>query len=114
MPLPSVTITVKSNGLAQVPPSIASASLTLGICSDGLVNTFYSFGGDTGSTTSTLGQGPLVEAVAEKQLEAGQAMAMPLNPATAGTISSVNTSLVAGSGVLTTAAAPAKTIDLKI
>src|SRR4051812_26731562 len=104
MSLPAVTITIKSNGLAQVPPSRASASVTLGICSDGIVSTFYQFQGDTGSMTSSLGQGPLPENVAEKQLVAGQAMAMPLNPTTDGALSAVDTSRVVGTGVLAVSA----------
>lgn len=114
MALPSQSFTIKANGLGLVPASRAGSSVTLGICSDGVVGTFYSFGGDVGTAQTSLGQGPLIENVAEKQLLAGQAMAMPLNPTTAGALSAVSTALVAGAGVLTNAAGPAKTLDLKI
>lgn len=114
MPLPSVTITIRNNGLAQVPASSANASVTLGIASDAVVGQLYNFG-DPGTASSTLGQGPLVENVADKVTVGGPGqMAMALNPTTAGTFSAVDTTLVTGVATVTPSAAPAKTLDLKI
>lgn len=114
MSLPSVNITIRNNGLAQVPPSAANASVTLGICSDGVVGQLYAFG-DPGTASTLLGQGPLVENVADKLSVAGPgSLAMPLTPTNVGTLSAVDTTLVAGAGTLTVAAGPSKTIALKI
>jgi uncharacterized protein DUF2586 len=112
--IPSLTISIKSNGLALMPPSAAQASVTLGICSDGIPNTLYGPGSPAVAST-LLGQGPLVENVGDKLSVAGAgAMAMPLNPSGNGTSSAVDTTRVVGAGVLTVAFAPARSVALKI
>lgn len=112
--IPSLTINIRSNGLALVPASPAQQSVSLGICSDGIPNTLYT-PSDPGTASSTLGQGPLVENVADKLAVAGAgAMAMPLNPTGQGTSSAVDITRVAGAGVLTVAFAPSKSVALKI
>jgi hypothetical protein len=114
MSLPDVTITIQDGSLGQVPASVAGASVKLGICSDGIVGAFYS-NGDINAAVSQLGQGPLVESVADTLAVAGGPVyAMPLNPTTDGTVGAVDTSKATGTGVLTPSRAPAKTIALKI
>jgi hypothetical protein len=114
MALPDATIEIQDGSLGQVPASVAGASVKLGMCSDGIPNSFYS-AGDINSAVSQLGQGPLVEAMADTLgVAGGPVYAVPLPPTTAGTVGTVNTSLATGAGVLTPSRAPAKTIALKI
>jgi hypothetical protein len=113
MALPNVSLTV-TQGLGGVPGSAGKTSLTLGIASGGIVNQLYGVA-DVPTLQSSLGQGPLVEAMADKLTVAGGLQyAMPLNPSTNGTVGATNTSLVTGAATVTGSAAPAKTIALKI
>ncbi len=111
--LPDVTFSILDGQLGQVPGSVANASVKLGICSDGTVGSIYSFG-DT-STLSTLGVGPLVEALGDTLSVAGGVQyGLPLNPTTSGAASSVDTSKVTGAGVVAVTVAPKTSIAIKI
>jgi hypothetical protein len=111
--LPDVTITIQDGALGQVPASVATASVKLGICSDGVVGQLYSFG-DTTNLSSSLGVGPLVEAVgATLSMAGGPVYAMPLNPTTLGSAGSV-THTGPGTGTVTVSLAPKQAIQIKI
>ncbi len=116
MALPDVTITIQDGALGQVPASVANAQAKVGICSGGVVGTVYSFS-DIGVAQQTLGQGPLVDAIAHTLAVAGGPVyAIPANPSAVGTASAV-THTGPGSGTVTAATAalsPAQTVALKI
>ncbi|HXI26911.1 MAG TPA: DUF2586 family protein [Vicinamibacterales bacterium] len=113
MTLPNVSLTVQQ-GLGGVPGTAGRTSLTLGIAAGGLVNTLYGVA-DVPTLQSLLGQGPLVEAMADKLTVAGGLQyAMPLNPSTNGSVGATNTTLVTGAATVTGSAAPAKPIAIKI
>lgn len=111
--LPEVTMTIQDGGLGLVPPSVAGASVKMGVCSAGVVGQLYSFG-DMSTLTSTLGAGPLAEAVAETlSVAGGPVYAIPLNPTTAGAATGV-THTGPGAGVVTVTLAPAVSVAIKI
>ncbi len=113
MAIPNVNLTVVQ-GLGGVPGSAGKTSLTLGISSGGVVGQLYGLA-DVPTLQSTLGQGPLVEAMADKLTVAGGLQyAMPLNPSSNGSVGSTNTSLVTGAATVTGSAAPAQSIAVKI
>lgn len=108
-----VEIEIEDGGLGQLPASIANVTVKLGICSDGTPNTLYS-AGDPNSASSQLGQGPLVENMADTlNVAGGPQYAMPLTPTTAGTVSST-TYAGTGTGTVVAARAPHKQVLLKI
>lgn len=111
--IPNVTITVQDGGLAQLPASSANTQIKVGVCSDGIVGTIYSFS-DLGTLQTTLGQGPLVEAAALVLAAAGgPVLCLPINPSSAGAASSV-THTGTGAGTVAVSFAPRQTIQLKI
>jgi Protein of unknown function (DUF2586) len=116
MALPDVTITIQDGALGQVPASVANAQAKVGICSAGIVGTVYSFS-DIGVAQQTLGQGPLVDAIAHTlSVAGGPVYAIPANPSAVGVASAV-THTGPGSGTVTAATAalsPAQTVALKI
>jgi len=116
MALPDVTLTIQDGALGQVPASVANAHAKVGVCSGGVVGTVYSFS-DIGVAQQTLGQGPLVDAIAHAlAVSGGPVYAIPANPSAVGVASSV-THTGPGSGTVTAATAalsPAQTIALKI
>ncbi len=109
----SFTMTILDGQLGLVPPSNAGASVDLGICSDGLPNTLYT-AGNTSSAVSQLGQGPLVEALADRlSVAGGPGYAVPLTPSTFGSAGST-TYGGTGTGTVVADEAPHKQILLKI
>lgn len=113
MPIPFISLTVLGNGLGQLPPSSANVCAKLGICSAGVPNTLYPEA-DIATAQAQLGVGPLVEATVDSlSVAGGTVIAVPLNPSTAGSFGSVD-STGATAGSLTVSAAPAQTIDLQI
>lgn len=116
MALPDVTITIQDGALGQVPASVANAQAKVGICSAGIVGTVYSFS-DIGVAQQTLGQGPLVDAIAHTlSVAGGPVYAIPANPSAVGAASAV-THTGPGTGTVTAATAalsPAQTVALKI
>ncbi len=122
MSLPDVVINIQDGALGQVPPSIAGASLKIGVCSAGIVGTLYAQN-DNGVARTNLGQGPMVEAVAHTLTQAGGPVyALPIEPSAYGssgaishtgsgsaTITAGTTDTVGGIG-----AGPAEAIALKI
>lgn len=111
--LPDATFNIRDGQLGSVPASAANASVKMGICSDGLVGSLYSFGDP--STLGTLGVGPLVEALGDTLTVAGGVQyGLPLNPTTYGTASAVDTSKVTGAGVLSISIAPKTSIAIKV
>lgn len=113
MAIPNVSLTV-IQGLGGVPGSAGKTSLTLGISSGGAVAALYGFA-DVPTLQSTLGQGPLVEAMADKLTVAGGLQyAMPLNPSSNGSVGATDTSKVTGAATVTGSAAPAQSIAVKI
>ena len=115
MGLPDVKISIRNGALGQVPPSNANVNLKIGICSLGIVGLFYSFG-DMITAQATLGQGPLLEAVAlALATGGGPVYAMPINPSVAGSNSAVTkTSPTGAAGTVAVGLAPGLTINLKI
>jgi hypothetical protein len=113
--IPNVKITVKDGGLAQLPASSANTQVKVGVCSDGVVGTIYVIS-NPGTLTTTLGQGPLVEAAAVAMAAAGgPILCLPINPSAAGGIVSpgvVHTGT--GAGTVTVSFAPRQTVQLKI
>lgn len=116
MALPDATFTIQDGALGQVPASVANAHTKVGICSAGVVGTVYSFS-DIGVAQQTLGQGPLVDAIAHAlSVAGGPVYAIPANPSAVGVASAV-THTGPGSGTVTAATAalsPAQTVALKI
>jgi hypothetical protein len=117
MPLPDVTITIQDGALGQVPASNANLQVKMGICAAGIVGVLYAFG-DMITAQATLGQGPLLEAVAlalGTPNSGGPVYAMPLTPSTAGTASAVTkTSPTGAAGTVAVTVAPKSTVRLKI
>ena len=114
MPIPSITLTVLSNGLGQLPASSANVCTKLGICSAGTPNVLYPEA-DTTTAQTQLGAGPLVEAVVDSLTVAGgTVVAVPVNPSTPGSFGAVDSTGASGSGVVSVSAAPVAPIDVKI
>ena len=114
MALPSITLTVLSNGLGQLPASSANVCTKLGICSVGIPNTLYPEA-DVSTAQTQLGAGPLVEAVVDSLIVAGgTVVAVPLNPSTPGTLGAVDATGATGTGVVTVSSAPVQPIDVSI
>lgn len=115
--LPDVRITIQDGALGQVPASGANLQVKLGICSAGIVGLLYAFG-DILSAQATLGQGPLLEAVALALGTPGSGSpvyAMPLTPSTAGTASAVTkVSPTGAAGTVAVTVGPRATLRLKI
>src|SRR6185436_18272694 len=106
-------LTIQDGGLGQVPASFANASVKMGICSGGTANTLYTIG-DVAAAQAQLGQGPLVEAVADTlNVAGGPIYAMPLTPTTAGSVGST-THTGTGTATVTGSSAPASVILAKI
>jgi hypothetical protein len=111
--IPSIKFNIQDGNLSQLPPSSANIFIKVGVCSDGLVGTVYSFS-DLGTLTSTLGQGPLAEAAAiSLAASGGPVLCLPINPSSAGSASAVTHG---GTGTATVAVsfAPRSTVLLKI
>lgn len=109
-----ITFDIETNSLGQQPASNAKVMVTLGICSQGIPNQLYDFS-DATDAAQVLGQGPLVEAMADKLTFAGgPQLAVPLNPTNNGTVGTTNTSLVTGSATVTGSAAPSVPLSFKI
>jgi hypothetical protein len=114
MALPDATLSILDGQLASLPPSIANSMVSLGICSAGIPNTLYSVASSS-VAQSQMGQGPLVEAVVDAlSVAGGPALAMPLNPTTAGAVGSVTHSPALGAGTVTPSRAPAVSIAVKV
>lgn len=89
MSLPDVPVTVKDGGLGSLPANTSKACVSMGICSNGIVNTLYGFS-DIGTLTANMGQGPGVESVAVKlAIAGGPQYFMPVNPSQNGSASAV-------------------------
>jgi hypothetical protein len=100
MALPGISITINPNGLRQLAASGANVCVKLGISTIGTVNTLYSFA-DPATATSTLGVGPLVEAVVDTLAGAGgTVLALRLNPTTAGGVTAGTHSPALGAGTV--------------
>jgi len=107
MPLGTVTEIIRDGGLGIAPSSAANAQLTIGVSSLGTANTLY--GLSTSDTiSSTLGLGPLADAMALKvALGGGPQYAIPINASVAGVSGAVTPTRVGSStGTVTTATAP--------
>jgi hypothetical protein len=106
MALPDVLVNILDNTLGVSPGTAANVDTTLGVCSNGVPNTLYSFG-DAATMQSTLGQGQLVEALAHKMAIApGTHYAMPINPSAfgfTGTVTHVGTSATTVAAALSSA-----------
>lgn len=113
MALPDVTITVQDGSLGIVPASVANIHVKVGVCSGGVVNTMYSFT-DKNTLSTTLGQGPLVEAAAHSLgVNGGPVYCMPINPSVAATVSAV-VQAGTGTGTLAVTQGPAQQILVKM
>ena len=105
MPIPNQPITILDPGLGLVEPSITTP-LVLGCSSAGVADTLYSFSTKSAAVT-TLGQGPLAEAVCRTLDIAGSpVLAMPLTINAAGAAGAVTPTRVgASTGTITVAGA---------
>lgn len=111
MALPGTTFTINDGSLGVSPASSANTSVSLGICSKGVANTFYTMSSPA-EAVSLLGYGPLAEAVALKlAIGGGVQYAMPLTALDDGAASAV-TKVASGLGLVTVAFAPAETITV--
>lgn len=111
--LPNVFVNVQDS-LQALPVSNANTQVKIGVCSDGIVGQIYSIT-DTGTLTTTLGQGPLVEAaaIALDAAQGGQVICLPINPSSPGSAGSV-THTGTGTGTITVTVAPRVPIQAKI
>lgn len=113
MPIPAVNMTIEDGALGTLPPNVAGASVKLGVCSSGTANTLTGFS-DTTAMRRALGQGPLVEAIAQiLDVAGGPVYAMPLTPTVVGTVGSV-THGGTGTGTVTPSRAPDRVVKAKI
>lgn len=113
MSIPQLRMTIEDGGLSLTPASIANVHVKAGVCSKGIVGSLYSFS-DMGAMTSTLGQGPLVDAGAHSLAVAGGPLYfLVVNPSSFGTNGSV-THTGPGSGTVTASAQPAQAYAVKI
>lgn len=111
--IPNVKIRVQDGGLGQLPASSANTQIKVGVCSDGAVGTIYLVS-NLGALTTTLGQGPLVEAAAVALAAAGgPILCLPINPSAAGAASAV-THTGTGTGAVAVSFAPRQTVQLKV
>lgn len=116
MSLPDVSIVVQDGLLGQVPPSVANASVKVGVCSDGIVGTIYS-ANDNGTAQAALGQGPLLDAGAHTlSVAGGPVYFLPINPSAAGGLSpsGVARPIAVGTGTVAVSFAPRQAIQIKI
>ncbi len=105
MSLPGVTMNVVDGNLGLQQGSNEQVMLYLGPCTLGTSDTLYSFGNQSSLTTS-LGLGKLVEAAGYGlQVGGGPVMCMPIEPNTAGAMSTVS-HVGTATGTLTVTAAP--------
>ena len=83
--IPNVNQTIADGGLGILPATNDQTMAALGVCSLGVPNTIYAFGGtDPSAVTAALGTGPLVEFVAYcLTLGGGTIYAMPISQGTA-------------------------------
>lgn len=113
MALPDVTMSIQDGSLGIVPASVGQIHVKMGVCSGGVANTLYSFT-DKNTLSTTLGQGPLVEAAAHSLgVNGGPLYCMPLNPSVAASVSAV-VQAGTGTGTLAVAQGPATPIVVKI
>ena len=107
MPIGTVTEIIRDGGLGIAPSSNANVQLTVGVSSLGTANSFYSFG-SSDVISSTLGAGPLPEALALKvALGGGPQYGVPVNASVAGVASSVTPTRVGTStGTVSTSGTP--------
>ena len=113
MAIPNVSLVIQQ-GLGGIPASAGRTSLTLGICSGGLINSLYGFA-DIPTLQGALGSGPLVEAMADKiNVAGGLQYAMPLNPTTVGTVSATDVTKVTGAATIVGSFAPTVPMSIKI
>src|SRR5262245_6936781 len=107
-----ITINILDGQLGAVPASIPNALVHLGVSPSGTVNTVYGLG-DVSTAVTTLGYGPLTEAVGDTLSVAGPCFAVPVNPSVAGSVGST-THTGTGAGTVTASLAPAQQIKAKI
>jgi hypothetical protein len=113
MAIPEVTLTIEDGALGTLPPNVAGASVKVGICSKGTPNVLTGFS-DIRTMQDALGEGPLVEAIAQVLAVAGGPVyACPATPTVAGAAGSV-THGGTGVGTVAVAIAPDRTILAKI
>ena len=111
MSLPNVQVTVKDGGLGALPAATSKACVTMGVCSNGVVNALYAFS-DVGTLVANMGQGPGVESVAVKlSIAGGPQYFVPVNPSVAGSASAV-THTGGGAATVTVGIAPAVSINI--
>jgi hypothetical protein len=113
MALPGVSFTIEDGALGTLPPNVAGASVKVGICSKGTPNLLGSFS-DINTLKRDLGQGPLVEAIANVlNVAGGPVYACPVTPTTAGSVGAT-THTGTGSGTITGGLAPERVIIAKV
>jgi hypothetical protein len=114
MSIPAVNMTIEDGALGTLPPNVARASVKLGICSKGVPNVLAGGFSDVNTLTAALGQGPLVEAIAQVLAVAGGPVyAMPVTASVVGTVGAV-THTGPGSGTVTPSKAPDRVIVAKV
>ncbi len=116
MPIPKITQTFVDGALGLVGNSGSNTHIKIGVASSGTVGTIYAFS-DPALAKSTLGTGPLVDAVVFALENAGGPVyAMRCTGSTAGSIGSVNVAASGGSltGAITVTGTPLDAYDLRV
>src|SRR3990167_4354439 len=112
MAIPDTSFTIQDGNLGSSPGSAGNTSVTIGVCSKGIVGTLYSFT-SPGQIASSIGYGPGPEALALKLAESGGTQHfMPVTPTFDGAASTI-TKVGTGVGTLSTPTfAPTETITV--
>lgn len=121
MPLPEVRLTILDGALGILPPPVDQVHLKVGVCNAGSTNTVQAFS-DVSAMRTTLGNGPLVEAVAHALVTPTQGQAprpvyaMRLATTATGAAGSVTATRVASSTgtVATTGSAPVDSYEVRV
>jgi hypothetical protein len=113
MAIPEAKLKIEDGALGAIAPNTAGASVKIGVCSAGTPNTVTGFS-DVNAAKAALGQGPLVEALAQVlSIAGGPVYAVPVTASTAGTVGSV-TKTGPGTGTITPSIGPDRIVRAKI
>ncbi len=113
MSIPDARLEIEDGALGTLPPNVAGASVKIGVCSKGTPNTLQGFS-DVKAMQAALGQGPLVEAIAQVLgVAGGPVYAVPATPSVAGSASAV-THTGTGVSTVTPSLAPDRVIKVKV
>lgn len=110
---PEVTFEIEDGALGTLPPNVAGASLKIGVCSKGIPNTVAGYS-DITALKRDLGQGPLVEAIAQVlNVAGGPVYACPVSPSVVGT-AGATTHEGTGTGTVAGSLGPDRVVVAKV